>query len=280
MQLPSTTTLLLRVEHHACYITFNRPRYRNAMNRAMAQELLQVFDWLTRAQEIRALVLRGAGSTFSSGADLRELAELSKPESVRPVGPSKNASSDGAIADHNRTLGLVCRSAAELDIPIVAAIEGAALGTGLGLACISDIVLAVQGAIFGLPETRLGLVPAHIAPFAVERIGAPATRRLALTGARFDADAAVPLGLVDQVYDTTHEMEQALHQILAQVVSCEPAANRATKRLLRRLGPIVSDNLLDHAAHVYSSHVLSPSGREGVAAFLAHREPNFKPQDT
>lgn len=273
---PATTTIRLELQNDICHLTFNRPEQRNAMNGAMLNELLQTFDWLANTPELRAVVLRGAGGMFCAGADLKDL----ESQELEGIDRSENQTPTTRMTAHNRRFGLICRAAANLDVPVVAVIEGAALGGGFGLTCVADISLALTSTTFGLPETQLGLVPAQIAPFAVERIGAPATRRLALTGARFKGQEAAALGLVDHIYETSSELDNALAHVLKQILRCAPSANRATKRLLRRLGPTVSDNLLDHAAHVFASHALSPEGREGIGAFVQKHTPGWVTQPT
>ena len=268
MQPPTNlTTLLLEVQAGVCRVTFNRPENKNAMNSVMLDELLAVFEWIASDGQTRALVLRGSGRTFCAGADLKEL---------RTARTDQGA--DGARADlkaHNLRFGLLSRAADMLDVPTLAIVEGAALGGGFGLTCVCDIVLAKQDAMFGLPETRLGLVPAQIAPFVIQRIGAMATRRLALTGARFTAVEAERLGLVDRSFDTTEALEAAAQETVQHILQCGPEANRVTKRLLRRLSPTVGDQVLNQAAHLFTVQSLSPEGREGTAAFVQKRAPNW-----
>lgn len=272
---PSPTTLRLELHAGACHVTLNRPDRKNAMSGTMLDELLAAFEWINREPEVRLLILRGAGGTFCAGADLKELREH---HGVRAGEEVDESAARRTLSAHNLRFGLVSRAADMLDVPTIAVVEGAALGGGFGLACVSDIVLAQQDAVFGLPETRLGLVPAQIAPFVIQRIGAMATRRLALTGARFNAIEAARLGLVDGSFPDVESLNQAVADTTAQILRCGPRANRVTKRLLRRLSPTVSDHTLDQAAHLFSVQSLSPEGQEGTAAFNAKRNPAWAPQ--
>ena len=161
------STLLLEAHNGVLHITLNRPECRNAMSLEMVNELRAVLAQLD--SQVRAVVISGAGGHFCAGADVKDL-----------------VSAGDQLQALNRAFGTLLQEVQALAPVVIAVLQGAVLGGGFGLACVSDIAIAEGQAQFGLPETRLGLLPAQIAPFVVKRIGLTHTRRLALTAARFD----------------------------------------------------------------------------------------------
>ncbi len=264
---PEVTTLLTSLADGVLSVTLNRPDRRNALSPRMIDELIAVFTSVAGKAQVQAIVLRGAGGSFCAGADIKE---MSAAAAAAPVADPK-----AAIARNNRRYGeLVCAVQAATQ-PVVAVIEGVVLGGGIGLVCASDIALCLGDSRFGLPETGLGLIPAQIAPFVVQRIGLTQARRLMLTGARFDGTEAARIGLTHQVCADVSALEAALAGVLAQIRRCAPGANAATKRLLfatlgRDLGGV-----LDEASQVFAEASLSEEAREGTMAFLQKRLPKW-----
>lgn len=267
MQLPETETLLLSLERGVLHITLNRPERKNAMNGRLLDELIEVLELVDG--KTRAVVLRGAGGTFCAGADIKDMA------SGQPSVPSTPAQAQTAVAQANRRFGTVSSRANALAQPVVGVIEGAAMGGGFGLVCVTDVALCHRDARFGLPETGLGLIPAQIAPFVVQRIGLTQARRLALTGARFDGVEAQRLGIVHEVYDTTEALDAALDHVLERIRRCAPGANRATKALIREIGDRDLSDVLDRAADAFAAASLGDEGREGILSFVQKRAPSW-----
>ena len=264
--LPPTDTLLLTLDGAVLHVTLNRPALRNAMSEQMVNELRAVFDAIADDLSIRAVVLRGAGGHFCAGGDIKDMAGL-----------RQQATADGstdAYVRFNRAFGALIEQVNHAPQVVVAVLEGAVLGGGFGLACVSDVALAQHDAQFGLPETGLGVIPAQIAPFVVQRIGLTQARRLALLGARFDAIEAERLGVIHQVLDSREALEHALQQTLQQIRRTAPNASRVTKALLHQsatcsqLAP-----LLDQAATQFATAVASAEGMEGTLAFIQKRLP-------
>ena len=260
--LPACQTLLLELHNAVLHITLNRADCRNAMSLQMVSELRAVLAAVRDDRQVRALVLGGAGGHFCAGGDLKDMA---------------NARAQGADAyrELNRAFGALLEEAQNAPQVLICVLQGAVLGGGFGLACVSDIALADHQAQFGLPETSLGLLPAQIAPFVVQRIGLTQTRRLALTAARFDGLEAQRLGLVHFVEHDPQALAERLDAVLVDVLRCAPGANAATKALLlasteQPLGP-----LLDQAAEWFSSAVTGSEGIEGTLAFVQKRKPNW-----
>ncbi|HKU39944.1 MAG TPA: enoyl-CoA hydratase-related protein [Polyangiales bacterium] len=263
-RLPEFSTLLLRHEAGVLYVTMNRPERKNALSATMMDELLEAFSKVAEVFQPRAIVLRGAGGTFCAGADIKDM--------------PKSRVSDGsdpkrAVAQGNRRFGEVLCAALNVPAPLIAVVEGAALGGGFGLVCVSDIAFGLPSARFGLPETGLGVIPAQIAPFVLRRVGPVQAPRLMLTGARFGAEEAQRLGILHEVCADESALETSLTRTLADIRRCGPQANAATKRLLRSVETNDLNTALDIAADVFAEAQLGPEAKEGTQAFLEKRLP-------
>lgn len=270
MSLPTTETLELKRQGAFLHVTLNRPDSRNAMSLAMVDELMSVFDAVDADESIRGLVLRGAGGHFCAGGDIKDMSGARQ----------KAAEGDTDAFFHlNRRFGEMIQRANELPATVVAVLEGAVMGGGFGLACVSDIALADTSAKFGLPETSLGVIPAQIAPFVVQRIGLTQTRRLALTAARINGSEALRLGLVHDARESG-ELDQALEDILAEVRQCAPRASARTKQLILDVGRVPMDELLDSAARDFTAAVTGEEGQEGTLAFMQKRSPAWAADDS
>lgn len=264
MSLPSTETLQLREEGFVLHITLNRPESRNAMSLQMTQELSAVFNAIADNTAIRAVVLRGANGHFCAGGDIKDMA-TARMQAV-------STGNDEAYANLNRAFGQLMVQVDHAPQVVIALLEGAVLGGGFGLACVSDIAIALESAQFGLPETSLGILPAQIAPFVVTRIGLTQARRLALIGARFNGAEATRLGITHQVVADADAMQQALDETLTNIKKCAPMANRQTKALLHRVGHEPLNDLLDDAARQFARAVAGDEGSEGTMAFVQKRK--------
>lgn len=262
--LPDCETLLLELHRDVLQVTLNRAHCRNAMSLQMVSELRAVLRATADDAQVRAMVLSGAGGHFCAGGDIKDMAH------------ARQQGADG-WRELNRAFGSLLEDAQSLPQPLIVVLEGAVLGGGIGLACVSDIAIAHRQAQFGLPETTLGLLPAQIAPFLVRRIGLTQARCLALTAARFDGEHAARLGLVHFVERDRSSMAERLEQVLDQVLRCAPQASRATKALLLATDNTPMAQLLDQAAHAFSAAVHGPEGMEGTLAFLQKRDPAWVP---
>ena len=260
----SCETLAVVRESGVAHVTLNRPEARNAMSLAMVAELEAALAEAER-DGTRVVVLRGAGGHFCAGADLRDMAAARQREAAGEV---------DAIAEANARFGRLCAAFARTGLATVAVLEGAVMGGGLGLACVVDVALAGRGARFRLPETSLGVVPAQIAPFLVERLGPSQARRLAVTGGELDAEAALAVGLVHEVHDDA-AFDAALAATLAKILRCAPGAVAETKALMARARHEPAAALVDEAARVFARAARGPEGLEGMAAFLQKRAPGW-----
>ena len=265
MTLPATDTLKLDLNGPTLHITLNRPEARNAMSLAMVNELMAVFDAVADDTSVRAIVLRGAEGHFCAGGDIKDMA------GARARAASGDAN---AFRDLNRRFGDMITRANQQPQVIVAVLEGAVLGGGFGLACVSDVALAAEDAQFGLPETGLGVIPAQIAPFVVQRVGLTQARRLALTGARFNGSEAARLGIAHESLPKA-ELDARLDAVLGQIRRCAPQANRQTKALVLNTLTHPLEQVLDAAADDFAAAVAGAEGAEGTMAFVQKRLPNW-----
>ncbi len=260
--LPVCQTLLLERHNGVLHITLNRPDSRNAMSLQMVAELRAVLAAVRDDRQVRALVIGGAGGHFCAGADIKDMANA-------------RAQGQTAYRELNRAFGALLEETQQAPQVVITVLQGAVLGGGFGLACVSDIAMADHQAQFGLPETSLGLLPAQIAPFVVQRIGLTQARRLALTAARFDGTQARRMGLVHFVEHDPQALAERLDEVLAHVLCCAPGANAATKKLLLASAAQLSDGLLDQAAEWFSDAVTGDEGIEGTMAFVQKRKPGW-----
>ncbi len=264
------TTLSLERQGGVLHIRLNRPEVRNAISQIMLRELLDVLAEAERTG-VRIVVLRGSGGHFSAGADLKDMASAR----TSPVTHGTDA-----IAQANAAFGHVCAAYAQTPLALVAVLEGAVMGGGLGLACTADVAIASHSAGFRLPETSLGVISAQIAPFLAERLGYSEAKRLSVTGARFGADEAFRVGLVHQVCQTGRDLEDALTSTIQQILACAPGAIAETKKLLRRVRFEDPASLVEHAATVFAEAARSEEGAEGLRAFMEQRKPAWATQQS
>jgi methylglutaconyl-CoA hydratase len=236
-------------------VVLARPERRNAFDAALIAELAEAF---ADVGDARAVVLSGDGPSFCAGADVewqRSSIDLSYDENVEDAMRLYRmlAAVDGCPA------------------PVVARVQGHALGGGSGLVGCADIVVAARDAVFGFSEVRLGIAPAVISPFVVRRIGPGAARRLFLTGERFDAATALRIGLVHEIAD---DLDAAVESILADLLAGGPEAVRAAKRLvLERPGG-------EETARIAAARRTSPEGQDGLRAFLEKRPPAWRSESS
>jgi methylglutaconyl-CoA hydratase len=232
-------------------VTLARPDTRNAFDAALIAELAEAFVDVGRT---RAVVLAGDGPSFSAGADvdwMRSSVDLSLEENV---------------ADAN-ALRRMLEAIDACPAPVVARVQGHALGGGAGLVAAVDIAIAEPKTMFAFSEVKLGIIPAVISPFTLAKIGPGAARRYFLTGERFDAETALRIGLVSEV---APELDAAVERVVAELLSAGPHAARWAKRLVRERpdGPQTARWIAERRA--------SEEGQEGLRAFLEKRDAGWR----
>lgn len=262
MNLPSCENLLLEENSGVLTVTLNRPKVRNAMNQMTVQEIIATFDAIADNTAIRIVVLRGAEGNFCAGGDIKDFSR------AREITKSAN---EDPFFDLNRAFGHMITKVNAAPQVVITLLEGAVLGGGFGLACVSDIAIADVNAQFGMPETSLGIPPAQIAPFVVTRVGLTQARRLVLTGARFDGAEARDLGVTHFTTSGVEDMDALLQKQLKQIKRCAPNATCITKKIILNVGLVEHETLLDHAARDFSDAVNGDEGQEGTRAFVEKR---------
>jgi len=262
--LPQTETLLLSLNDGWLTITLNTPENRNALTELLAGELRKTLENVREDRTVRGIILRGNGGVFCAGGDLKAFS----------AGLQGDASIE-SIAQMNRNGGELFALINTMPQVVVAFIEGAAIAGGLGMACCADIVAATKEAKFSLTETQLGITPAQIAPYVVQRLGLMVARRFMLTGARFTGSDAGEMGLADYVVDDASGFAAVEADITSAVKRCAPGANAVTKELVLASTHLDANAMTTLAATRFAECLLSDEGREGVTAFVQKRKPKW-----
>jgi methylglutaconyl-CoA hydratase len=256
------TSILFETENDIVRIFLNRPERSNALNMIMIRELTELINSLNTNIHCRFIIISSKGNSFCSGADLKWMNDASKLTS------SQNLSECLEMAHLYETI----YNSRNITITLV---SGTCIGGGIGLAAASDFCLASENASFQFGEVKIGLVPATISPFVVQRSGYQNTKILMLTGMRFNAQYASEVGLVDKVMDQNNEYEE-IESLLEKLRSGGKEAIINSKKLLNRLGSVNIDVQLQHlTAEIIAAARVSDEGKEGIQAFLEKRNPNW-----
>lgn len=244
-------------------LTLNRPEKRNAFDEHLIAELSTLLAEIAEKDSVRVVLLRAAGTSFCAGADLDWMRR------VAGYDVAANLADAGALATLLNRLDT-------LPQPVIACVQGAALGGGAGLVCCCDMAVATANATFGFSEVRLGLIPATISPYAIRAIGRRAARRYFLTGERFDAATALRIGMVSEVVHAA-ALDQSVERLVQALLDAGPRAVREAKRFIEQVAgrPIDSD-LIARTSRRIADIRSSPEGREGLSAFLDKRPPAWK----
>jgi methylglutaconyl-CoA hydratase len=247
------TASALRIERDGpvLRVTMAKPERRNAFDASLIAELTEAF---ADVGDVRAVLLAGEGASFSAGAD------------VDWMGSSVDLSYEENVADALR-LRAMLEAIDSCPAPVVARVQGHALGGGCGLVACCDVAIAEPGTQFAFSEVKLGIVPAVISPFALAKIGSGAARRYFVTGERFGAEVALRLGLVHELAD---DLDAAVEQVIDELRSAGPHAARAAKELAR--GPLSAQETAERIARARTS----AEGQEGLRAFLEKRTAGWR----
>ena len=251
------STVLIQQSGPVVRVTLNRPDVRNAFNEEVIAELT-AWAQAPPPPGARVVVLGGAGKVFCAGADLTWMSRM-----VRYT-TDENVRDAGAMAAMFHALDT-------LPLPLIGRIHGAALGGGAGLAAVCDIVVAADTAVFGFTEAKLGILPAVISPFALQKIGISAARELFLTAARFSAARAREIGLVHRVVAEAG-LDEAVEAYVAELVTSGPEAIAAAKRLIATVAGRPPRDVAQLTAETIAQHRASAEGQDGMLAFLERRK--------
>ncbi|MDL2335108.1 MAG: enoyl-CoA hydratase-related protein [Chloroflexota bacterium] len=261
---------LLRVERSGpsgviARVTLTRPEVHNAFNADLIGELRATFRRLSDEQpdKLRGVVLAGDGPSFCAGADVTWMRAS--------LGLSKEQNEQDAMV-----MAEMFDAIDRCPAPVIARVHGAALGGGMGLCAVSDLVIAEAGAKFGFTETRLGILPAVISPFVVAKIGETHARALFPSGRRFDAIRALRIGLVHEVVEGDGALDAAMDLAVADLLAAGPTAARAAKAIIREVRGLPHESTRWHTARRIAGQRTSAEGQEGLKAFLEKREPGWR----
>ena len=245
-------------------VTLARPEAHNAFDASVIAELAAAFAALARedATALRAVVLAGEGPTFCAGADIAWM------RAAMRLDVEGNEQDAMAMADMFETID-TC------PVPVIARVQGAALGGGMGLCAVADLVIAESGAKFGFTETRLGILPAVIAPFVIAKIGETHARALFPGGRRFDALRAQRVGLVHEIVEGDEALDMAVDTAIADILASGPTATRAAKSIVREVRGLGHGSSKWHTARVIARQRTSPEAQEGFGAFTEKRRPDW-----
>ena len=256
-------TLELSLESGVATVTLNRPDKRNAISYELIADLLRALEEV-RNSTARVLILTGAGKAFCSGMDLDNLKSL--------IGRTPEQS-----LEDSRTMVRLFRSIYEFPKPTIAAVNGAAIAGGTGLALLCDFTLAAPDAKFGYTEVRIGFVPAIVSTFLLRQVGEKIARDLLLSGRIFDAEEALRIGLLTRIVPPERLMEEA--RVLAgQLMENSPVSLAYTKRLLSDHGRAELDAQIEAAVRENAGIRSTQDFREGVSSFLEKRKPKWTGQ--
>jgi methylglutaconyl-CoA hydratase len=257
---------LLRLERDGTHarVVLTRPEVRNAFNAALIEELRTTFEELAAEppQQLRSVVLAGDGRSFCAGADV----EWMRAAIGLPVDRNER---DAAAMQAMFTAIDAC------PVPVIARVHGAALGGGMGLCAVSDVVVATADAVFGFTETRLGIIPAVISTFVLPKIGESHARALFATGQRFDATRALRIGLVHEVLADEAALDERIAALVADLDAAGPEAARAAKALVRDLRDRPAEDARAETVRRIARQRTSPEGQEGLTAFVEKRRPRW-----
>ena len=247
-------------------VTLQRPDVHNAFDASVIAELRATFAGLAREgpTSLRAVVLAGDGPSFCAGADIAWM------RAAMALDVEGNEQDAMAMADMFEAID-TC------PVPVVARVQGAALGGGMGLCAVADLVIAESGARFGFTETRLGILPAVIAPFVVAKIGETHARALFPGGRRFDAIRAQRIGLVHEVVEGEAALDASVAAAVDDLLAAGPGAARAAKAVIREVRGLGHGSAKWHTARVIARQRVSAEAREGFAAFDEKRRPAWAP---
>lgn len=251
----------LTITDHLATITLNRPEKRNALSKALITECIAAAKTVANNADVRVVVVQGSGEHFCAGADLEWMRD----------------SLHASAADNRRDAALISdlmTALYHIPQPVIARVQGASIGGGVGVVATADIVVAADDAKFGFSEVRLGIIPSVVAPYVIPKIGLAASRRYFVTGERITAQTAKTLGLVHETVPAAGLDAHVTHFVEA-ILSGGPNAVREAKQLVRAIGGEISADLIDRKITKLAEIRITPEAQEGMTAFLESRKPQW-----
>ena len=261
--LPKTTACICNINDEWLTISFNQPEKRNALTEELTTDIKNILDLLKDDHTVRGVTMTGEGGIFCAGGDLKSF-------------KSGFQGGDQGFKDvqtASEMTGLFFDMINSYPKPVLMLAEGAAMAGGLGLLCTGDIVVVTDNCKFALTETTLGIPPAQIAPFVVQRIGVAKARRIMLAATRFTGKEAFEMGLADYLAKDKDELQSIEAEIKKGVLKCAPVANAVTKEIVLATRHLDRKELVNFAAKGFAERMLSDEGREGISSFIEKRKP-------
>lgn len=257
-------TLKYEITERIITIWLNRPQVHNAFNDRMLSDLVDILEEIDKADDIRVVIVTGGGKSFSAGADLnwmRKMVDYSYEENLRD----------------SEMISRVFHKIYTLKKPVIAAINGATIGGGMGFVGASDIVIASEMAKFSLSEVRIGVVPACISPYLFKKVGEGALKELFITGMRFTPEKALKINLINYIVAHDNLLPFAIEKAKEMLV-CGPKAIAICKKLFYDVPDMDIQTAYHHTADVIAQLRISAEAQEGMRAFLEKRPPNWHPK--
>ncbi len=261
MKKKTYETIIFSMDKRIARISLNRPEVHNAFNSAMIAELDDAFERVMADKSIRVVILSGEGKSFCAGADInwmREIIHYSFKQNL----------------EESLQLAEVLHKIYLLPKATIAMVNGTAIGGGTGFLSACDMAVASEDAKFGLSEVKIGLVPAAISPYVIQRIGESKAREYFLTGKRISARKALEIGLINEIVPSK-KLKRTVDEITDLLLASGPEAIAACKELIRRVPEMSFEKVKEYTARMIANMRISEEGQEGMAAFLEKRKPKW-----
>jgi methylglutaconyl-CoA hydratase len=256
------STIKLEITNKIAYLILNRPELKNAVNSLMIEELHLCIDALIAQNNFEILIITGSGNTFCSGADLNWLIEVS------------SHTYDENYDESFRLIELLYKIK-EFPKPVIAKINGSAVGAGVGIMLSCDIIYAIENAKFGLSEVNIGIVPAAIINFVIERIGLTKAKEILLTGNRINAIEAERIGLINKA-NKFDELDLTVDLKINELLKNGLNAMKVVKEMINKVQFLSKLEIFDYVATTVAELRLNSECQEGITSFLEKREPNWR----
>jgi methylglutaconyl-CoA hydratase len=254
------------IQNSILEITLNRPEVRNAFNEVVINELTEVFQQEVDQAKISTVILKGNGKSFSAGADLnwmKRSVDFTKEENIQDA----------------KTLSILLSAIKNCKKPVIGIVHGASLGGGMGLTSTCDYVIAEKNTWFGFTEVKLGLIPAVISPFVVEKIGLSWTKSLFLTGKRFQSELAFQIGLIHEIAENEEDLKSREEKLIKEFLANSPEAMMNSKQLIFDILGKDEKTQTEITSTWLAQARSSRDAKIGINAFFNKEKPNWKKDD-
>ena len=243
----------------------DRPKARNALSEKMSLELMEVLNFVASDKTIKGLALRGTDECFCSGVDLKDFQRNFVT----------NRANREKIVEMSVGMAELFKRIYTMPQPVITLVEGAAFAGGFGIVCCSDVVIGTQNAKFSTSETKIGLTPAQIAPYIINRIGSRKAKKIILLGTVLNGSQAFDCGVIDQLAKNKLDLEKQFAALKKGFKACAPEATTITKDILIQQDQVVSSQMIDFLANKFADCLNGEEAKEGLRAFTEKRPPKW-----